>query len=293
MECHPVGLDLALHADLEPVANAPSSETVTRETFAAIVPKLVANWDAEQRQFLRSFLGRFITKVSRGVDILDLAIAIVYTTSSYRKVRTMRYPYLLTGSNFRQYSLHDCDRGDFPSSHYAYPVCDSSYSGPFNFKSLEPKPVEVGIKWMRSIVTKLGLNPGAATFTDLEQCEARLRCLKCAELGHQQSAYTWEAAVSILYARQALGRDVDTATSSVQFAHTAQNNTTRSHNAYPRSSHSRWSRVDKVNMAKVKEREAIAHALTVDSDCWWSCALCVDWQGWGGEGDVRKHLASE
>ena len=48
-------------------------------------------------------------------------------------------------------------------------------------------------------------------------------------------------------------------------------------------------------MVKVKEREAIAHALTVDSNCQWSCALCLDWKGQGGEGkwSVREHLASK
>ncbi|KAI1790226.1 hypothetical protein LXA43DRAFT_891288 [Ganoderma leucocontextum] len=270
MDCRPLALDLALQADLEPVANAPSSEIVTKETFATIVPQVVNSWQAEQQQLLRSLLGRFITRVPRGVDMLDLAIAIVYTSSfPSAAVRAMRYPYLLTRPSFRHTSSCDRDGSDFTYSHYAVPARPNSWTGPCDLKSLELKPVEVGIKWMRNIVTKLGLKPDTATFSDLEQCEARLRCLKCAEAGAAESAYTWETA----------------------FEHTAKNNTTRAHDAYPKSSHNRWARVDKADMARVKEREAVAHVLSVDSDCWWSCALCVKWKGRGG--DVRKHLASE
>ncbi|KAI1796802.1 hypothetical protein LXA43DRAFT_879509 [Ganoderma leucocontextum] len=267
MDCRPLALDLALQADLEPIANAPSSESVTRETFAAIVPQLVTSWQAEQRQFLQSFLGRFITRVPRGVDILDLAIAVVYTRTYY-DVRMMRYPYLLARSSFRSTSSRD--RGNFTYSHYAAPAAPDSWTGPYNLKSLDPKPVEVGIKWMRNILTKLGLDPETTTASDLEQCEARLRCLKCAE-GGQEYAYTGEAA----------------------FAHIAKHDTTRSAKGSPRSSHNRWARVNKADMARVKVREAVAHALSADSRCCWSCALCVKWEGWGDKEIVRKHLASE
>ena len=197
MDCRPVAFDLALQAELEPIANAPNSETVTRETFAAIVPQLVASWKAEQQQFLRSFLGRFITKVPRGVDILDLAISIVYTNKALDNVRWMRYPFILA-EKFRYFNSDD--GGEFPSSHYAAPVASSPQSRPYTLKYLEPKQVEVGIKWMRNIVAKLGLKPDSATLSDLEQCDARLRCLKCVEEGQgEEYAYTWEAAVSVLY----------------------------------------------------------------------------------------------
>lgn len=198
MECHPVALDLALQPDLEPVANAPSSESITTESFAPIIPKLVADWEDEQRKFLRSFLRKFITtKAPRGVDILNLAVAMFYSTTSLSgAVREMRYPYILTSSTFR--SCHDRHEG-LPSGHYAAPACLGSYSSPCDLRRMQPKPVEVGIKWMRNIVTKLGLNPAYATFADLEQCEARLHCLKCADLGAPRCAYTWEAAVSAQY----------------------------------------------------------------------------------------------
>ena len=197
MECHPVAFDLALKADLEPVANASSSENITHKSFAPIIPKIIADWEDEQRKFLRSFLRQFITtKVPRGIDILDLAVAIFYSTSSTSgEVRKMRYPYMLTSYMFRS-----CDRRHegLPSDHYAAPARPGSYTSPCDLKHLQPKPVEVGIKWMRNIVTKLGLDPDSATFADLEQCDARLRCLKCAEIKASQFAYTWEAAVSAL-----------------------------------------------------------------------------------------------
>ncbi|KAM5534511.1 hypothetical protein V8D89_011843 [Ganoderma adspersum] len=257
-DCRPVAFDLALQAELEPIANAPSSENITQETFAAIVPPLVVSWKAEQCQFLRSFLGRFITKVPRGVDILDLAISVVYTHRA-SDVWRMRYPFILSENlNFRYFKD---DPGEFPSSHYAAPVASSLHHQPYTLKHLEPKQVEVGIKWMRSIVAKLGLKPDTATLSDLEQCDARLRCLKCAEEGEgEEWAYTWETA----------------------FWHTAEHDAAQSDKAYPRSSHNRWGRVDEAAMVKVKEREAITHALTVDSDCQWSCALCLNWKGQGG-----------
>ncbi|KAM5534510.1 hypothetical protein V8D89_011842 [Ganoderma adspersum] len=269
MDCRPVAFDLALQAELEPIANAPSSESVTQETFAAIVPQLVTKWEAEQRQLFRAFLQQFITTVPPGVDVLDLAIAIFYSLAwSSQKVRRMRYPYLLTFLEFRH-----CRGGwRFSGSHYADPARPTWSSKPCDPTSLQRKEVEVGIKWMRNIVTGLGLDPDTATFTDLEQCEARLRCLQCAKTKGPEHAYTWEAA----------------------FAHTAEHNTTRSNNnVYPRSKHHCWSRVKKADMAKVKEREAVAHTLTADSDCWWSCALCANWKGQGSGGKVREHLASE
>lgn len=200
MDCRPAALDFALHADIEHIANVPSSETVTRETFAAIVPKLVTSWQAEQRQFLESFLRRFITRVPRGVGILDLAIAVVHTTS-YSDVRMKHYPHLLASSSFRNTGTRK--GGEFNSSHYAAPAAPDSFMGPFNLKkSLDPKEVEMGIKWMRNIVANLGLNPDTATLSDLEQCEARVLCLKCSERG-QERAYTWDAAVSLVYTGRA------------------------------------------------------------------------------------------
>ena len=156
--------------------------------------------------------------------------------------------------------------------------------------------MEVGIKWMRAIFMKLDLNPDTATFADIEQCEARLRCMKCAEVGSQGYAYTWEAAVSVPCAPHGLGRDADTRPCSIQFAHTAEHNTTYAHDAHPQSSHDRWGRIGKGDMARVERLEVVAHdALTVDSNWQRSCALCVGWPGEGGKGkwSVREHLASE
>ncbi|PIL24835.1 hypothetical protein GSI_12721 [Ganoderma sinense ZZ0214-1] len=253
MVCHPLALDFALSSDIEPLVNAPSSKDITCESFTAMIPKLVTGWEARQRKYLKFLLGQFITEVPASVDILDLAISVVYmgTRSGYDTVRTMRYPYLLARSPFR--SIDPRDHGSFMSGHYAAPVVRDRGMGPFDLKKLDEKRVEVGIKWMRNIVTKLGLDADTATLADLERCEARVRCLKCAEEGENSGAYTWEAA----------------------FAHTAKHNTTRfeSRNAYPRSSHNRWGRVNKADMPKVKEREAVAHALMVGSNCVWSCAL--------------------
>ncbi|PIL24836.1 hypothetical protein GSI_12722 [Ganoderma sinense ZZ0214-1] len=273
MDCRPVALDLALQAELEPVANAPSSETVTQETFAAIVPQLVTSWKAEQRQALQLYLRQFITApVPHGVNVLDLAIAIFYPLPQYslKEVQRLRYPYLLSLPFFRD---NCAGWRDFTDSHYASPARPNSNSRPCDPRQLQHKAVEVGIKWMRKIVTALGLDPDTATFADLEQCEARLRCLKYAKTKGKDCIYTWESA----------------------FAHTADNDTTSrySRNKYPRSVHHRWSLVKKAEMPKVKECEAVAHALTVDSDCVWSCALCVDWKGRGKGGKVREHLISE
>ena len=197
MDCRPVALDLALQEELEPIANAPTSETITRERLAAIIPKLVANWHAEQRQVIQSFLVPFITRVPRGVDILDLAIAVIYR-KSYSNTWTLHYPHVLTNNCFRRSSCWR-DEGKFTSSHYAAVVVASEgWKGPFSLEFLEQKHAEVGIRWMRNIVANLGLDPDTATIADLERCEARVQCLKCAELGEPVHACTWEAAVSSL-----------------------------------------------------------------------------------------------
>ena len=292
MDCRPAAFDLAPNAELESIVNAPNSETVTQETFAAIVPQLVTQWKAEQRQLFRALLQQFITAVPPGIDVLDLAIATFYSLAwSSQEVRRMRYPYLLTLSQFRRSRYG----WSFSYSHYADPASSSWSSQPWYPTSLQRKEVEVGIKWMRNVVSALGLDPGTATFADLEQCEARLRCLQCAKTKGPECAYTWEAAVSFLYRLDEHHRNTILKHLYAQFAHTAQHNTTRygSRNVYPRSKHHCWSRVKEADMEKVKEREAAAHTLTADSDCWWSCALCADWKGKGSEGKVRDHLASE
>lgn len=81
--------------------------------------------------------------------------------------------------------------------------------------------------------------------------------------------------------------------SSAQFAHTEAHANDRGGWETPKSSHCRWAGVHESDMGRVRELEAAKHALSVDSECWWACALCVDWKGWGGKGDVRAHLASE
>ena len=196
MDCRPAAFDLAPNAELESIVNAPNSETVTQETFAAIVPQLVTQWKAEQRQLFRALLQQFITAVPPDIDVLDLAIATFYSLAwSSQEVQRMRYPYLLTLSQFRRSRYG----WSFSYSHYADPSSPSWSSQPWYPTSLQRKEVEVGIKWMQNIVSALGLDPGTATFADLEQCEVRLRCLQCAKTKGPECGYTWEAAVSFLY----------------------------------------------------------------------------------------------
>ena len=122
MDCRPVALDLALLKELEPIANAPAAEAVTRETFVDIVPQLVDNWHNEQRQFLRTLFGRFIRRVPPGVDILDLAVSVVYTKSNCG-VQVMHYPHMLADEWFR--SAGGRCQEDFPSTHYAAVAADT------------------------------------------------------------------------------------------------------------------------------------------------------------------------
>ncbi|PIL24846.1 hypothetical protein GSI_12732 [Ganoderma sinense ZZ0214-1] len=264
VDCRPVALDLALQKELEPIANAPSAETVTRETFATIVPKLIDNWQAEQRQFLQSLFRRFIKRVPPGVDILDLAVAVVFT-KSYSDIRIMHYPHMLANVSLRRVG-GSRGRDEFPSTHYAAVAASDPWRGPFSLHSLDPKEVVEGIEWMTNIVLNLGLDPDTATISDLEQCEGRVRCLRCPDAGRPDHAYTWDAA----------------------FAHTARH---RDSFSSQKPKHDRWAGIPESDLARVKELEAVSHVLSIDSDCWWSCALCVNWKGW--KESVRNHLASE
>ncbi len=53
---------------------------------------------------------------------------------------------------------------------------------------------------MVAIVSAMGLEPKYATVKDLEECDVRLRCMRCRQdgLDHHEAVYGWEAAVSYL-----------------------------------------------------------------------------------------------
>lgn len=80
-ECRP---SILPSTDLERIANVSSSETVTRPTFAPIVPTLVARWHAEQRQVLQSLLKQFIKKVP--------AVSTYWTSSLPSSIRNRPRP---------------------------------------------------------------------------------------------------------------------------------------------------------------------------------------------------------
>ncbi|TBU45399.1 hypothetical protein BD309DRAFT_1079352 [Dichomitus squalens] len=267
MRCRPLAFDLAPMKELERLANAPVSENVTRESFASIVPKLVDKWFAKQKAEFESFLRPHIKcdRVPQGVGILDLAIAVFNLGTDYRP-SGLRYPYILTQWRFRGSNSKRL-LGVLPPGHYASCAANHYYQIPFTVSGLDKMEVEQGIKWMRSILTALGLDPDRTTAAELEKCEGRLRCAKCKADGQPDVVYAWEAA----------------------FLHTANNNSGKK-TCY----HSRWVRVKAPDMARVKELEATAHEVTLDTERFgWCCSLCLeDW--WPGKAnEIRQHLAQK
>ncbi|EJF64361.1 hypothetical protein DICSQDRAFT_178812 [Dichomitus squalens LYAD-421 SS1] len=265
MNCRPLAFDLAPMKELERLANAPVSKNVTRESFASIVPKLVDKWFAKQKADFESLLRPLVKcdRVPLGVDILDLAIAVFYLGGSNEPPSSrLRYPYILAQSQFRwSYGSED-----LPSGHYARHVADR-YNIPFTVSVIDKNKVERGIKWMRSILTALGLDPDRTTFAELEKCEGRLRCAKCKSDRRPDVVYAWEAA----------------------FVHTASSNSGKK-----TSYHNRWVRVKAADMARVKELEATAHEMSFNRErSAWCCSLCLeDW--WSGKGnEIPQHLAQQ
>lgn len=225
MDARPQYVDFALMDECKTVANAPSTETITGEHFAPLIPSLASRWENERKTELIDALRKTLGKVADSPDPLNLAVAIFPCTRCDQKLFPFfRYPAVLghpcghsRGSDPYGFDLDfDLDLYEFglddgvdvyrttatttkPNPHEFFP--ETKKVLPFELKNMSSRSrsgVERALKNMYRIVKTLGLDPMRATFEELMSCEARLRCGACAmkEGDRPDEVFAWEAAVS-------------------------------------------------------------------------------------------------
>ncbi|KAI0794324.1 hypothetical protein C8Q74DRAFT_569919 [Fomes fomentarius] len=274
MDCRPRAVDLAQEPEIRALREAPTTDNVTRETFADVLPSIIARWEkkqkAELRKIIRPHLG--IKRIPRSIDPLDLAIAVFYSRHHIRDDRSnmLRFPDLL-GRDCMRHELGYGPAAQEPNSNdpWAYWIFNFRPDVPFDLGIFQSRrALSVGVKWMRNIVTALGLDPSRATFAELQGCDARVRCLECWRLWHEDRIYSWQAA----------------------FEHTVDYEPRGQYTQPGKSEHDRWEVVPEEDMDRVRDIELLEHGISSPSTIW-SCSLCVEWEGYGKE--VPEHMASE
>lgn len=223
MDCRPQHIDLAFIPECRVIVDVPTSETVTADHFAGIVPALAQIWDADRKKDLTEYLLPHLGDIAADVDPLALAIA-SFTFSAHvtcsAPIRTMRYPAILK---------HRCSRGNdcFRTARVPTPeyfeddlytrttktldggvefeaeICERSYDHlvtrvPFHIGELdESERARDTVDRMRRIVAVVGLDPGRAMFEDLERCDVWLRCVVCERQDPSEAihARSWSNAV--------------------------------------------------------------------------------------------------
>ncbi|RDX50896.1 hypothetical protein OH76DRAFT_1481957 [Lentinus brumalis] len=285
MDCRPGYVDLAMMDECKAIADAPGSQTVTREDFAAIMPDLASLWEEKRKQELGEAIRKCFGSLGEEVEPLALAIAVFPCTLCSRGTQPLafyHYPDVLA---------HPCGRmhGDmrmffegggveWDQAVYNNAVCrtfaNDPYSKcrfPFALKNMcrSDAILQRTLKNMRGIVEALGLDPARAAVDELRMCEGRVRCVQCstsqtATEDHQDMVYTWDAALVHAWSKKSL------------------------------IEHDQWESVgsnDMQTIKKLEEKEHVRFPSLWSPGSVWACSLCVDWDGEGH--DVVSHLLTE
>lgn len=317
MDCRPQYIDLAFSRECRAIMDLPTSETVTADSFAPIVPALIQKWDADRRKELAAYLVPHLGDIAADLDPLALAIASL-TSSAHvtcsASIHTMRYPAILK---------HRCSRGNdcfrtarvhtqeyFEDDLYTRTtktldggvefeaeIRERSYDHlvtrvPFHTDGLdEGLRARDVVGRMRRIVVAVGLDPARATLEDLERCDVWLRCVVCERQDPSEAihARSWSNAVSAAKCMSRT-RAHHTTFLNLQYEHDRYH-TTNPH--CPASTHGvpEWRRADDADMAKVRAFKKAESAKTrFGALCQWSCALCVDFDA--DTDAMATHLAN-
>lgn len=218
MDCRPQYIDFAFMPECRAIVDVPSTETVTADQIAAIIPALATRWDADRKKELMEYIRPYLGEVSPNVDPLDLAISIfTFKQSCYTPIGVMRYPSVLA------HKCNHCRTTPVGSQELAQ---DDAYT--FATKTLTwwsaqdlqaykeganfYRPVDVPLRLqppdpaqsqtvatMRQIVNALGLDPASATFDELERCEMWLRCVACETANPTKPIYAWSWRGAVRY----------------------------------------------------------------------------------------------
>ncbi|KAI0664529.1 hypothetical protein C8Q70DRAFT_1049996 [Cubamyces menziesii] len=263
MEYRARGVDLAFIDECHSLLDTPNEHTVSRADIEAILPNVIARWEAKQKDELTTMMKNALPgPVPDDVDVLSLAIAVFGCSCLGRYCHWSSTPGQGEPSppRFRAILGHDCVRRDYwyydaqAESEYARIAMKLSSAvtaqRPFKVENIRRTPWV--IKEAFIVIKALGFDPLRTTVDDLKDCHARLRCLSCSE--HQgEYAFTWETAINhaCAYADRA-------------------------------AKHNRWALIEgEEELELVRRLEAEVHDITYTSkaareDVIWSCSLCVN-----------------
>ncbi|KAI0630484.1 hypothetical protein C8Q77DRAFT_1063124 [Trametes polyzona] len=265
MDCRPQYIDLAFIPEIRAIADVPASEVVTADHFAAVVPAVVAKWEADQRKELTDYILPLLGDISPDVDPLSLAIACFI----HRSVRgdhgygaLMRYPDIFARGCAR---VGGCDRADLahenPYTRLArtskweprlegVDVGKHEMMSPLGVSTLaKPAQAKAVVDCLRGIVLALGLDPARATEDDLDAHDVWLHCVTCEARNKPRDAiwvYHWRSA----------------------YEHAMMNKYTHDIPG--------WRRVSEADMAVVHARVQSKQWSHKDScKALWACSLCM------------------
>ncbi|KAI0630474.1 hypothetical protein C8Q77DRAFT_1133246 [Trametes polyzona] len=306
MDCRPQYIDLAFVPEIRAIIDVPTSQAVTAEHFADIVPRVVENWLAERKQTLTDYIRPHLGKVDVDVDPLTLAISVFACKDLRYGVSLTRYPaifaphYNLEASNpyyddeigfraeharkERVLSEEHCDVYTrlTKTAHWSSRELETRDSGDTSAVWYFRKPFSLdrltGEEWlaasvvrrMRDIVSAVGLDPARATLDDLENCDVWLRCAACEASYPDASikAFSWRGAYS-----------------HVDEAH--RSGWSLAGDAVPQKKPvpPEWKRADAEDMAKVY---AHLQEASWNYNTPWSCTQCPTFDA--RTNDMQKHL---
>ncbi|OJT13658.1 hypothetical protein TRAPUB_9757 [Trametes pubescens] len=296
MDCRPEYIDLAFTPECRAILEAPTSQTVTADDLAAIIPALAQKWDADRRQELTEYLLPHLGDIAADVDPLELAISFFNNPSKIAghrvpclgNISTMRYPAILNHQCFAgpcegcyrasAYSVEEFLKEDTYTrttktlKHTAKyeskllkeeDTCLSTHV-PFKLNRDGLHPGDV-IARMRRIVSMVGLDPTRATYEDLERCDVWFRCISC-ETEHPNEpifARSWSGVVSPLAGDSTITEHIN--------ANGRMKHLSRSREL------PQWLRADSddVVMNRVRTYQEAKLRETDFGSCWWSCSLCL------------------
>ncbi|KAH9857882.1 hypothetical protein C2E23DRAFT_718879 [Lenzites betulinus] len=265
MDCRPKSIDLAFTPECRALVDVPSSETVTVDDFAAIVPAISERWEANIKEQLTMHIRPHIGEVAPDIDPLSLAIAVFWCDYD---ASPLRWPDILAHSCANRPCVRTAyaQRKDFECDDaytYATKAQDlyprtitrdsedrrEKYHVPFRLSTLGPESDGEPVKRMHVIVSAAGLDPAKATIEDLERCDVWLRCSTCEQHFplHNHKVMSWRAAF-VHYHEYAIS---------------------------PTGVH-RWYRADDDDMSRVRafQESAPSKFASLSSSLVFSCALC-------------------
>ncbi|KAL1944831.1 hypothetical protein VTO73DRAFT_2451 [Trametes versicolor] len=256
MDCRPQHINLAFIPECRAIVDVPTSETVTADHFAGIVPALAQTWDADRKKDLTEYLLPHLGDIAADVDPLALAIA-SFTFSAHvtcsAPIRTMRYPAILK---------HRCSRGN--DCFYTARVHTQEYFED-DLYTRTTKTLDGGVEFEAEIRER-----------NYDHLVKRVP-FHIGELDESEHARDTVDRIRRVVAMTQEPSDAIHARSWSNAYEHDRYHTTNPHCPASTRGIPEWRRADDADMAKVRVFKKAESAKTrFGYACQWSCALCVD-----------------